>query len=95
MPLPEQTYGQLRAEAERTHQPATRLAREAIDLWLLQQARKVRHDAIAAYAAEVAGTDLDLDPTLEAAGIGSWVDIPLRRPLRTNRPARKRGEAEA
>jgi hypothetical protein len=30
---------------------------------------KVRHDAIAAYAAETAGTDLDLDAQLEVAGI--------------------------
>src|ERR1035441_10540636 len=69
LPLPEQTYSHLRAEAERLQAPATALAREAIDLWLRQQLRKARHDGIAAYAAEVAGTDLDLDPDLEAAGI--------------------------
>ena len=69
LPLPEQTYSQLRAEAERTRVPATALARQAIDLWLRHQARKARHDAIAAYAAEMAGTDLDLDRDLESAGI--------------------------
>ena len=69
LPLPEPTYQQLRAEAERTHVPATALAREAIDLWLRQQARKARQDAIAAYAEEMAGTNFDLDPVLEAAGI--------------------------
>jgi hypothetical protein len=69
LPLPDQTYLQLRAEAERTQVPATSLAREAIDFWLREKARKARHDAIAAYAAEVAGTALDLDPELEAAGI--------------------------
>ena len=31
LPLPEQTYTHLRAEAERAHVPATALAREAID----------------------------------------------------------------
>jgi hypothetical protein len=31
--------------------------------------RKARHQQIAAYAAEMAGTDLDLDPDLEATGI--------------------------
>ena len=67
--LPEQTYAHLRAEAERTHVPATALARVAIDWWLRQQLRKARHDQIAAYAAEMAGTDLDLDLDLEAAGI--------------------------
>ena len=69
VPLPEQIYSRLRAEAERMQLPATTLAREAIDSWLKHQARKARHDAIAAYAAEMAGTDLDLDRELESAGI--------------------------
>jgi len=33
-----------------------------------------RHDAIAAYCAEVAGTKLDLDPELEAAAIDHLLD---------------------
>ena len=69
LPLPDQTYSHLRAEAERLKAPATALAREAIDLWLRQQMRQARHDGIAAYAAEMAGTDFDLDAGLEAAGI--------------------------
>ena len=69
VPLPEQTYSHLRAEAERAQVPATILAREAIDSWLRQQLRKARHDAITAYAADMAGTNFDLDPGLESAGI--------------------------
>jgi hypothetical protein len=69
LPLPEQTYTGLRAEAERTGVPATTLAREAVDWWLRQQVRKARHDAIAVYATEMAGTRLDLDADLESAGI--------------------------
>jgi hypothetical protein len=69
LPLPEQTYANLRAEAERMQVPATTLAREALDDWLRQQLRKARRDAIAAYAAEMAGTHLDLDSDLEAAAI--------------------------
>jgi hypothetical protein len=69
LPLPDRTYAHLRAEAERAQVPATALAREAIDWWLGEQLRKARHDQIAAYAAEMAGTDLDLDPDLEAVGI--------------------------
>lgn len=69
LPLPEHTYETLRAQAERAKVPATALAREAIDAWLQERARKARHDAIAAYAVEMAGTELDLDPNLEAAGI--------------------------
>jgi hypothetical protein len=69
LPLPEQTYAQLRAEAERTQVPATILAREAIDLWLRHQVRVARHEAIATYAAEMAGSSFDLDADLESAGI--------------------------
>ena len=69
LPLPEEIYIRLRAEAERTQVPATTLAREAVDGWLRQQSRKARLDAIAAYATEMAGTPLDLDPDLESAGI--------------------------
>ena len=74
LPLSEQTYTHLRAEAERAGVPATTLAREAVDSWLRQQLRKARHDAIAVYAAEMAGTDLDLDPDLESAGIEHLVN---------------------
>jgi hypothetical protein len=73
LPLPERTWSGLRAEAERAQMPTTALAREAIDCWLRAQAKKARHDQIAAWAAEMAGTDLDLDPNLEAAGIEQFV----------------------
>ncbi|MBL8295376.1 MAG: hypothetical protein JNN08_26255 [Bryobacterales bacterium] len=69
VPLPDETYEHLRSAAERSKVPATAIAREAIDFWLRQQLRRARHDAIAAYAAETAGTTLDLDANLEAAGI--------------------------
>jgi hypothetical protein len=69
LPLPEQTYHRLRAEAQRAQVPATLLARDAIDAWLRELSRRTRHEAIAAYAAEMAGTALDLDPDLESAGI--------------------------
>ncbi|HUJ22208.1 MAG TPA: hypothetical protein VLX58_11830 [Bryobacteraceae bacterium] len=69
VPLPDETYDHLRTAAERSKVPATALAREAIDCWLRQQFRKARHAAIAAYAAETAGTSFDLDADLEAAGI--------------------------
>jgi hypothetical protein len=74
LPLPEQTYTGLRAEAERTGVPATTLAREAVDSWLRQQFRRARHDAITAYATEMAGRHLDLDADLESAGIEHLVN---------------------
>ncbi len=51
--LPEETYAQLRTEAERAKVPATALAREAIDIWLRQQARAARHNAIAELPSEL------------------------------------------
>ena len=69
LPLPERTYARLRAEAERMQIPATTVAREAIDNWLEERARRARHEMIAAYAREMAGTSLDLDPQLEAASL--------------------------
>lgn len=57
------------AAAERSKVPATAIARETIDFWLRQQLRKARHEAIAAYAADAAGTALDLDADLESVGI--------------------------
>jgi hypothetical protein len=74
LPLPEQTYAGLRAESERTGVPATILARDAVEWWLRQQRRKARHEAIAAYATETAGTQLDLDADLESAGIERLVN---------------------
>ena len=72
LPLPNQSYALLRTEAERTNVPATALAREAIDSWLKDRARKARHDAIGAYAVKMAGTALDLDHDLEAAAVEPW-----------------------
>ena len=67
LPLPEGTYEQLRSVSAMTKIPATIIAREAIDEWLSRQLRQARHDAIAAYAQEMAGTEFDLDPLLAAA----------------------------
>jgi hypothetical protein len=69
VPLPDDTYATLRAAAQSSKIPATALAREAIDSWLRQQRRRARYNAIAAYAAAMGGSRLDLDPVLERAGI--------------------------
>jgi len=69
LPLPDEVYRDLRAEAERSSRPATALARQAIELWLRHRRKVARHQAIAAFAAEHAGTPLDLDTELEAASI--------------------------
>ncbi len=72
VPLSEKTDKDLRIYAERLQVPATRLARQAIDRCLRDQLQRARNEAIASYAAEVAGTRLDLDPALESAGIEHW-----------------------
>jgi hypothetical protein len=69
LPLPEGTYEELRAEAERARIPATTAAREAISVWLQARKKAATRRAIAEYAAKMAGTRLDLDPELEAAAV--------------------------
>jgi predicted transcriptional regulator len=67
LPLPDELYRDLREEATRSSRPATALARQAIELWLHHLRKVARHQAIAAFAAEHAGTPLDFDAELEAA----------------------------
>lgn len=69
VPMPSQLYRELRTEAERRGVPATALARQVLEEWLEEHRRLTVAEAIAAYAAEVAGTTADLDPELEAATI--------------------------
>jgi hypothetical protein len=69
LPLPEQTYDELRSEAERAQLPATTIAREAISDWLKARKRIERRKAVMEYATAMAGTRFDLDPALESAGI--------------------------
>lgn len=69
IPLPEDLYSQLRAEAERAQLPATVIARQAIAWWLEQQRKRALHDSIRAYAARNAGTAADLDQELETAAV--------------------------
>lgn len=69
VPLPADLYSKLRAVAEHYRRPATELAREAIAAWLEQRRREALHRAIAEYAEQSAGTEADLDPSLEAAAV--------------------------
>jgi predicted transcriptional regulator len=69
IPLPEELYRRLKEEACRSKQPATVLARHAIEL-LIEQRRKADLDAaIAAYAAQHGGTAADLDEELAVASV--------------------------
>jgi hypothetical protein len=69
LPLSSELHEMLREESEASGQPATSLAREALQDWLSQRRRERLHAEIAAFASEHAGTDLDLDTDLEREGI--------------------------
>ena len=74
LPLPEDVYVGLRQEAERSKRPATSIARDAIEAWLHDCRKAARHQAITEFARDFAGTELDLDPQLEVAGIEHLLD---------------------
>src|SRR2546425_9535553 len=46
LPLPEPTYRRLRDAAQRANQPATVVARYAIESWLRQQRKAALHEAV-------------------------------------------------
>jgi predicted transcriptional regulator len=72
LPLSEEVHEALRSEAARLKKPATVVAREAIEEWLRERRRSVVREAVAAYAAQQAGTTADLDPSLERAALELW-----------------------
>ncbi len=74
VPLSEELYKQLRAEAERSQQSATALARYAIAWWLQQRQKAALDESIRAYAAQGAGTPADVDQALEAAAVDHLLD---------------------
>lgn len=67
VPLEKSLYSALRAEAERSGEPATAIAREAIAALVDKRRRDAMAEEISAYARSVAGTSDDLDADLEAA----------------------------
>lgn len=69
LPLPEPLYQELRAVADAAGEPATTVARMAIQAWLRERRRAAVREAIAAYAVSVGGTADDLDQDLEAAAL--------------------------
>jgi phosphopantothenoylcysteine synthetase/decarboxylase len=71
VPLPKTLYQKLRQEAELQGQPATVLTRTALELYLQEQERKRLREEFADWIQANAGSELDLDKGLEAAGIES------------------------
>jgi hypothetical protein len=79
VPLPEPTYRRLRDAARQAKQPATTLATYAIESWLRQDRKAMLYEAIATYAAKMAGTRADLQPELEAASLELWAPLKKSR----------------
>ena len=67
VPLPEALYDRLRREAEQSREPATEIARHAIEHYLEERRKDALHSAIKYYAKRHAGTMVDLDEELAAA----------------------------
>lgn len=67
IPLPEDVHAVLMAHAKATGESATSLARAAIERLVKELEREQIRAEMRAFAAEFAGTELDLDPDFEEA----------------------------
>lgn len=76
LPLPPRLHTALLGEARRRRVPATRLVRSVLEDWVVRQQRELEAAEIRRFASELAGTDLDLDPELEAAGVEELRKVP-------------------
>ena len=71
VPLQDELHAALMAHARQSGESATTLARQAITQFVREAERAQRKAELAAFAAEYAGTDWDLDRDLERAGLES------------------------
>lgn len=67
LPLPPEMHEALFAESREMGVPTTRLVRRVLESWLEERRRAQRREEIRRFAEACAGTELDLDPDLEAA----------------------------
>lgn len=76
LPLPMPLHSALFGEARRRRVPATRLVRSVLEGWMESQQREREAAEIRRFAAELGGTELDLDPQLEETGIAELRKLP-------------------
>ena len=69
LPLPSETYAELRQAAEDLGRPATQVARAILESWLKDRKKRSLHKDISSYAQANAGSSSDLDLDFEAASI--------------------------
>lgn len=75
--LPKALFQKLKAEAEIKQQATGALAGQVIESWLTEKDREMVTKAeLAAFVEEYAGTEFDLDPELEAAGVEFMLSQP-------------------
>jgi hypothetical protein len=67
LPLPLEMHEALFTESRELGIPATRVVRSLLEEWLRDRRRTRRREEVRRFAMEYAGTELDLDPELEAA----------------------------
>jgi hypothetical protein len=73
LPLSSHLQARLKVLSSREGVPATAIARRALDEWLRIREREAQAEEIARYAAEVSGSQDDLDRGLEEASIEAWL----------------------
>jgi hypothetical protein len=69
LPLSEPLHAELMRAAQSSGKTATQVARRALEIFLAQQKQAALNAELDAYIARHAGTSLDLDRELEAAGV--------------------------
>jgi predicted transcriptional regulator len=75
VPLTDDLYARLHAEARRSGEAATQVAREAISTFLSQRERAAIDAEVEAFARRWAGTGVDLDPEIERLGVESLLAL--------------------
>lgn len=69
LPLSSELHSQLKQAAAEDGVTSTALARKALEGWLRARARRKLFSEISSYAAEVAGSQEDLDEEIESASL--------------------------
>lgn len=85
VPLSKELYGWLKEESKRSRQPATVIAREALESLRKTRLKKEREANVAAFIEANAGTDWDYDPVVGEASLES-----LQTAWQKNHPKPKR-----
>jgi hypothetical protein len=89
VPLPKELYIWLKEESKRSRQPATVIAREALESLRKAQQKKQRETDLAAFIEAHAGTDWDYDPIVGEASLES---LEIAWQEKSSKPKRKKNK---